>query len=555
MGNCCTVPSPRDVSKRKRALPIKTAFRLPSPLPTWPAGEGFASGAIDLGGMHVCQVSSFTKVWATREGGPDNLGATFFEPSSIPEGYYMLGCYAQPNNGLLFGWVLAAKDDTGGALLKQPIDYTLVWSSESLKIKQDGNGYIWLPIAPDGYQAVGHVVTNTQDKPSLEKVRCVRSDFTDRSENGTWIWGPDKGIDTKEFNVFGSTPISRGSQYMGVSVGTFVAQNPNAGSTAPLACLKNVKSNLSCMPNLRQIETLFQAYSPWIYYHPDEVYLPSTVNWFFVNGALLYTKGEESKPVSIQPTGSNLPQGGSNDGIYWLDLPMEEATKERVKKGDLQNSQVYLHVKPMLGATYTDIAIWVFYPFNGPARAKVEFINISLGRIGEHVGDWEHVTLRVSNFNGELHSMYFSEHSGGSWLNASQLEFQGGNKPCTYASLNGHAMYSKPGLVLQGSGGMGIRNDTAKSKMLLDTGLQFSLVAAEYLGSTLTEPPWLNYFREWGPKISYDLADETKKVEKLLPGKLKSAFEKFIKGLPNEVLGQEGPTGPKMKGNWTGDEV
>ncbi|XVF77909.1 hypothetical protein PTKIN_Ptkin14bG0085700 [Pterospermum kingtungense] len=555
MGNCLTHSSPRDVSKRKKALPIDTAFRLPSPLPTWPPGEGFASGTIDLGEIHVCQISTFTKVWATHEGGPDNLGATFFEPSSIQDGYYMLGSYGQPNNSLLFGWVLAAKDDTNGALLKQPLDYTLVWSSESLKLKQDGIGYFWLPIAPEGYRALGHVVTNTQNKPTLDKVRCVRSDFTDQSENYTWIWGPGKEINANQFNFFSLRPTNIGPQDMGVCVGTFVAQNPNGGSNAALPCLKNVKSNMSCMPNRRQIETLFQAYSPWIYFHPDEAYLPSSVNWFFVNGALLYKKGEEQKPIPIDSTGSNLPQGGSNDGSYWIDLPMDEASKERVKKGDLPSSQVYLHVKPMLGATYSDIQIWVFYPFNGPAKAKVEFINISLGRIGEHVGDWEHVTLRISNFNGELHSVYFSEHSGGSWVNAPELEFQGGNKPCTYSSLHGHAMYSKPGLVLQGNGGIGIRNDTAKSKILMDTGLHYSLVASEYLGSSIIEPPWLNYFREWGPKISYDLENEIKKVEKLLPGKLKSAFEKFVKSLPNEVLGEEGPTGPKMKRNWNGDEV
>lgn len=558
MGNCLTVSSPKDVSKRKKALPIETTFRLPSPLPTWPPGEGFASGTIDLGGIHVSQISSFTKVWTAHEGGLDNVGATFFEPSSIPAGYHMLGSYGQPNNGSLFGWVLAAKDDTNGAnLLKQPLDYTLVWSSDTLKIKQDGIGYFWLPIAPEGYNALGHVVTNTKNKPSLDKIRCVRSDFTDQSENYTWIWGPGKEIDAKEFNFFSLTPTNIGTQDMGICAGTFAAQNSSSVSpAAPLPCLKNVKSNMSCMPNLNQIETLFQAYSPWIYFHPDEAYLPSSVNWLFSNGALLYTKGEESKPVSIQPTGSNLPQGGSNDDNYWIDLPIDEASKERVKKGDLQNSKVYLHVKPMFGATYTDVQIWVFYPFNGPVKAKVEFINISLGKIGEHVGDWEHVTLRVSNFNGELHSMFFSEHSGGSWVNASELEFQGGNKPCSYSSLHGHAMYSKPGLVLQGSGGIGIRNDTAKSKIVMDTGHQFSLVAAEYLGSSIVvEPPWLNYFRKWGPKISYDLENEIKKVKKLLPGKLKSAFEKFVKSLPNEVLGEEGPTGPKVKRNWVGDEI
>ena len=537
-------------------------------------GEGFAGGAIDLGGgLEVCQISSFIKVWATFEGGPDNHGATFFEPSPVPKEFCMLGCYSQPNNKPLSGWVLAGKDNTNdplslGGALKKPIDYTLVWSSKSLKIKQDKVGYFWLPTPPDGYKAVGHVITNSPEKPSLDKIRCVRSDLTDSCEADTWIWGPDdKEANPNGFNVNSLQPNDRGAGAPAVSVGTFVAQNNNnnnvgaaaaaASSSLPLACLKNISSNLSSMPNLAQVDALIQSYSPWVYLHPDEQYLPSSVSWFFQNGALLYQQGEESKPVNIDPTGSNLPQGGSNDGAYWLDLPLDAKAKETVKKGDLQDSMTYMHIKPILGATFTDIAVWIFYPFNGPAKAKVEFINISLGKIGQHVGDWEHVTLRVSNFNGELMNVFFSEHSSGTWVKASELEFQngGGNHVVCYASLHGHALYPKPGLVLQGSGGIGIRNDTAKSKMVLDTGARYLVVAAEYLGSAVVEPPWLNYYREWGPKIGYDLATEIKEIEKSLPGKLKSAFEKLVKSLPNEVLGEEGPTGPKMKKNWNGDEV
>ncbi|KAJ6309778.1 hypothetical protein OIU76_014669 [Salix suchowensis] len=116
-------------------------------------------------------------------------------------------------------------------------------------------------------------------------------------------------------------------------------------------------------------------------------------------------------------------------------------------------------------------------------------------------------------------------------------------------------MYARPGLVLQGRGGVGIRNDTAKSKKFMDTGTDSLVVAAEYLGTAINQPPWLDYFRKWGPKITYDISEEIKKVDKLLPGKLKSAFDKFIRSLPNEVLREEGPTGPKMKRNWAGDEV
>ncbi|KAL3537270.1 hypothetical protein ACH5RR_000636 [Cinchona calisaya] len=551
MGNCINATSSLQnlSTKTIQPLPIETMFKLPSPLPSWPQGVGFASGTIDLGGLQVCQVSTLNKIWSIQEGGPDNLGATFFEPSSIPNGFFTLGFYSQPNNIPLYGWVLAAKDSSDQGILKKPTDYTLVWSSESLNIKQDGVGYIWQPIPPDGYKAIGHVVTSSPQKPELEKIRCVHENFTDVSDIDGWIWGGSSGI-----NIYSSRPKDRGLQYLGVSTGTFIALQNNSPATS-LAGLKNVQGNFHVMPNLNQIEALVQEYSPVIYFHPDEEFFPSSVNWFFQNGALLYTKGQESNPVGITPTGSNLPQGGSNDGAYWIDLPSDDSEKDRVKKGNLQNASVYIHVKPMLGATFTDLAMWVFYPFNGAARAKVEFFTIKLGKIGEHVGDWEHVTLRISNFNGELQGVYFSQHSKGTWVSSSQLEFQNGNKPVVYSSLHGHAAYPRTGDFLQGNTkNIGIRNDTGKGKFFMDVGANFSVVSADYLRSTIVEPPWLNFAREWGPKISYDIDDEIKKVDKFLPGKLRTAFEKAIRGIPNEVLGEEGPTGPKWKDNWSGDE-
>ncbi|OVA06423.1 Vacuolar protein sorting-associated protein 62 [Macleaya cordata] len=189
MGNLVSICAPK-------ALPIETTFNLPSPLPSWPQTDngGFASGSINLGGLEVYQVSTFTKVWAILEGGPENLGATFFEPSFTPDGYFMLGCYSQPNNQPLYGWVLVGKDDgshtepTWDGALTMPTDYTLVWSSENSKLKQDGNGYIWLPVPPPGYRAVGHNVTNSPEKPPLEKIQCVRSDVTQSCQRATIIW-------------------------------------------------------------------------------------------------------------------------------------------------------------------------------------------------------------------------------------------------------------------------------------------------------------------------------------------------------------------------------
>ncbi|KAK1401348.1 putative vacuolar protein sorting-associated protein [Heracleum sosnowskyi] len=303
-------------------------------------GTNFASGIIDLGALHVSQITSLTGVWATYEGGPDNKGSTFYEPTSIPEGFFMLGSYGQPNNQPLYGWVLVAKDVSLPAEpqgLALPTDYALVYDSGSEFINQSIVGYIWLPVAPDGYSAVGYIVTASNQKPSVDKVRVVRSVLTEDVENDNWIWGSN-GLD-----IYGSRPVDRGSKALGISLGTFNLHS-NGKEMPKLNCLTNLNFSYPSMPNLNQVQALIQAYAPVVYFHPDKNYFPSMVSWFFKNGALLYTKGQESTPVQIAEDGSNLPQNGSDDGAYWMDLPSDKTASDNLKKGDLQSAYSYLHM-------------------------------------------------------------------------------------------------------------------------------------------------------------------------------------------------------------------
>ncbi|CAI0451122.1 unnamed protein product [Linum tenue] len=476
MGNCLTLSTDKTIEP---ALPVETTFTLPSPLPTWPSTAGrFAAGTIDLGGgLQVAQVASFNKLWSILEGGPDDLGASFYEPSQLPPNFHALGAYSQPNNSQFHPWLLAAKDTTTAAL-NPPVDYTLVLSTADLDVKQQPatGGYIWLPVPPEGYKAVGHVITTSPDKPSLDTIRCVRSDLTDQCEPDASVWaaGPNGP------NVFTVRPSNRGTQAAGVPVGSFATA---AQVSTTLVCLKNTSYPAgdvasSPMPSLAQVDAIYRAYAPQIYFHPSEKYFPSSVNWYFSNGVDLYEKGKETEPVPVEPNGSNLPQGGWNDGSYWLDLPRDETEKERVKKGHPESA---------------------------------------------------------------LRSVYFSQHSAGAWVGAPGVEFEDGNKTVAYSSLNGHAMYPRVGLVMQGNRVFGIRNDAARGGKVMDTAaVGFGVVAADYLAGTeeaVAEPPWVNYMREWGPRIDYGV------VKLPLPI-----------SLPKEVYGEEGPTGPKSKGSWTGDE-
>ncbi|KAL6968140.1 hypothetical protein U1Q18_033943 [Sarracenia purpurea var. burkii] len=549
--------------------PQPEAFSLPAPIPPWPQGQGFATGRINLGEIEVVKITKFKFVWGYNLQDKEK-SVSFYKPIGIPDGFASFGHYCQSNDQTLRGFMLVAREvvlpdphnpsiwsQYQPPALRNPLDYTLVWSSyEGNEENLDGCGYFWLPQPPEGYKAMGFLVTDKPNKPELAEVICVRADLTDKCEKYHVILDTNLKFLELHFRIWDTRPSHRGMLGKGVSVGTFFCSSYwSSVDELHIACLKNLNPNLHAMPNLDQIHALIRHYGPVVFFHPDEVYLPSSISWFFENGALLYRSGQ-SVGEEIDAAGSNLPGGGTNDAAYWIDLPCDDR-REIVKKGNLGSAVLYVHVKPALGGTFTDIAMWVFCPFNGPATLKVGIVNLALSKIGQHVGDWEHFTLRVSNFSGELWSIYFSQHSGGVWVDAFDLEFIEGNKAIVYSSKSGHASFPHPGCYIQGSAklGVGVRNDAARSNSYVDSSTCYEIIAAEYLGDgVVREPYWLQYMKEWGPKVVYDSRTELDKIINLLPFMLRYSVENIFYKLPVELYGEEGPTGPKGKNNWLGDE-
>ncbi|KAK7269159.1 hypothetical protein RIF29_21875 [Crotalaria pallida] len=542
-------------------------FSLPSPLPQWPRGDGFASGRINLGTIEVIKITKFERICRSTPLRGKSQGFTFYRPLEIPDGYFCLGHYCQSNDQPLRGYVLVAREITSepkadcsdGSLLEspaleKPLSYSLIWSLDS----HDECAYFWLPNPPKGYKAMGVVVTGNSSEPEVNEVRCVREDLTEACETSKLLLSIKARFFKKSFQVWNTQPCDRGMLATGVPVGTFFCGSYfDSEQVVNISCLTNLNPNLHAMPNMNQIHALIQHYGPTVYFHPDEIYMPSSVQWFFKNGALLYSEGiEKGKAIDYQ--GSNLPIGGANDGAFWIDLPTDKDARNYLKKGNIESAELYVHVKPALGGTFTDIVMWVFCPFNGPATLKVLLTDIKMNKVGEHVGDWEHFTLRISNFTGELWSMFFSEHSGGEWVDAFDLEYIKENKPIVYSSKDGHASYPHPGTYLQGSSalGIGVRNDAARSKFVVDSSIRYQIIAAEYLGDgAITEPCWLQYMREWGPAIVYGSGSEVEKLLDLLPGFIRFSVEDLLELFPAELYGEEGPTGPKEKANWLGDEI
>ncbi|PKA46469.1 putative holliday junction resolvase [Apostasia shenzhenica] len=537
------------------------SFSLPSAMPEWPVGKGFAKGSIYLGEIEVVKITKFESIWSCYLQKNKRKGATFYRPSDIPDGFFCLGHYGQVNDHPFRGFLLAARAVSSSEkivlpALRKPIDYELIWSSSNWQDDDcDESGCFWLPCPPQGYRAVGYVVTKDCSKPSLDEVRCVRADLTDTCERYEPILTIDSSGVEIPITVWKTRPSCRGIWCKGVSVGTFCcSMNVIFDGEMDISCLKNLDPYLPSMPNLDQINALIKHYGPTVFFHPKETYLPSSVSWFFRNGAMLYKRDEEDGEA-IDALGLILPDGGDNDGEYWIDLPDDDRSN-LIKHGNIESAKLYVHVKPALGGTFTDIAMWVFCPFNGPAILKIGLLTISLKKLGQHVGDWEHFTLRICNFTGELWSIYFSQHSGGEWIDASDLEFIESNRAIVYSSRNGHASFPHPGMYLQGSRklGIGVRNDAASSKFFIDSSVSYQIIAAEYLGDTVSEPCWLQYMREWGPTVVYNSKTELDKIISHLPINLRFSVESIFDKLPLELYGEEGPTGPKQKDNWIGDE-
>ncbi|GKE20663.1 putative vacuolar protein sorting-associated protein 62 [Tanacetum coccineum] len=107
-------------------------------------------------------------------------------------------------------------------------------------------------------------------------------------------------------------------------------------------------------------------------------------------------------PRAIINDGEDLPRNGTVDDAY-LDLPADTDLKEKVKRGSVADTVAYIHAKPSPG-----------------------------GIIGERVGDWEHITLRLDSYRGVLKAIYLSHHAvaePGSWhIGGKQNFFENSSK-------------------------------------------------------------------------------------------------------------------------------
>jgi hypothetical protein len=138
----------------------------------------------------------------------------------------------------------------------------------------------------------------------------------------------------------------------------------------------------------KAIEAAIQKYGPVIFTHPEDQYLPCSVEWFLAHCTLVDSKAPGSK--TVHPLETQLPTGPKEGTRWYLDI------EDSVKPGDMATAKAYVNAFWDGKSPYTDLQFWVFSAYNGHATAKFDSLvfnkvertgNVNLAPLGEHVGD------------------------------------------------------------------------------------------------------------------------------------------------------------------------
>lgn len=160
-------------------------------------------------------------------------------------------------------------------------------------------------------------------------------------------------------------------------------------------------------------------------------------------------------------------------------------------KGDPKSFECYVHLSTF--EEHCKIQYWYFFPFNGPMMG-----------VGDHEGDWEHITISMNYVDFKIDSVYYAAHANkGQWYKPDRLSFEGSH-PVVYLSINSHASYPEAKRYKRNIAPKFIPfpdDYCREGGMKIETFNHLKLVhhsVNEY--STKHNPEWLLYPGYWGKK-------------------------------------------------------
>jgi hypothetical protein len=200
-----------------------------------------------------------------------------------------------------------------------------------------------------------------------------------------------------------------------------------------------------------------QKYAPTIYLNAYENNRPTDVLTFLAQSSLLDTNGNviaaTATPAILAANTASTNYLVPSNGVYPSSSDEFETGVTPAASGTTGLGQVTapVYVKVIDFGTYVDIKYFFFYTWNGfqPFRAGIisglttKSYNFDWAQFALHYGDWEHVTVRLSEDLSTMQGVFYSEHHDSAWVTSPTLS---GTHPIVYAGWNSHANYPTSGI-------------------------------------------------------------------------------------------------------------
>jgi len=169
-----------------------------------------------------------------------------------------------------------------------------------------------------------------------------------------------------------------------------------------------------------ETKVLVTQWAPRVWLHNEEVFNPSSVDFHLSNVEVRDKSESVQAPAPLSP--GSIPRGEST--LDWHlntreDIECVNCFQDFFYGQSLDQVPSYAFVTEHQDRCNTvDVTYTFFYPFNYGKDVCVglDTAGVCLGEwatFGNHLGDWEHVSLRLQN--GKPKEMYLDVHSFGAW--------------------------------------------------------------------------------------------------------------------------------------------
>ncbi|SFT00474.1 jacalin-like lectin [Marininema halotolerans] len=173
---------------------------------------------------------------------------------------------------------------------------------------------------------------------------------------------------------------------------------------------------------------LMTQYAPQVWFDKDEQYYPSSVEWSFSFLERYKKSGTDEYSLRTKESLDN-----PNGVLSFF-------------HGNLNSARVYSFWK-QVNPTTADIKYYIWYPYNRGKISKnlesfASFFGIH-GGIGNHVGDWEGISIRLEN--GQPTRTEINYHSWSKMYDWKDIPKVDASHVVTYSAQGSHGMWKDPG--------------------------------------------------------------------------------------------------------------